>query len=122
MSTLDGEGVVLVSSLGETLLTSSGPAGDGDGNEGIRISRGFGTREWRAYTSVTLCAIGETECGKSSLLLSKKGSNFGKTAELAYLWFRGMTGAGLTGRAAVSGTDLVDVTVDFLVCGLVAED
>ena len=51
--------------------------------------KGLGTSEWRT-TSVTLGAIGEVECGKS--LVSKKASNFGNTAEVACLWFNGLTG------------------------------
>ena len=51
--------------------------------------KGLGTSEWRT-TSVTLGANGEVECGIS--LVSEKGSNFGNTAELACLWFGGLTG------------------------------
>ncbi len=49
--------------------------------------KGFGTSEWRT-TSVTLGAIGEVECGNSSL--SKNGSNLGSTAELTCWCFRGL--------------------------------
>lgn len=66
---------------------------------------------------MNLCAMGETECGKSSPL-AKKGSTLGKTAELACLWFRAVKGAAeLAGRAGISGMDPV-VSTGTLAIGL----